>query len=615
MNSMTSEAPSQAKFDHEAMLKSLPAKCGVYRMLDENGKVLYVGKARNLKSRVSSYFRSGGLATKTIALMSKTHDVQVTTLQSEVEALILEQTFIKREKPPYNVILRDDKSYPFILFSDHEFPRISLHRGAKRRKGQYFGPYPSAKATRDTIQILQKLFKLRTCDDTFFKNRTRPCLQYQINRCSGSCVIEVEPADYEADLQRAELFLRGKSDELLGEFKANMNEAASNLEFEKAAVLRDQITELVRVQQSQYVETSTGSADVFGIATEGKYVCIQGIFIRDGRMLGHRTWYPRNELGQDDAELLEAFLAQYYFGGVQRDFPRELLTSIPIHEEATLQAALTEGAQHRVVVSSHGITQRARWLQLIRENTQHALSAYTAKRKNVFERYAELQDALGLEEAPQRMECFDISHSQGEATVASCVVFDQEGPVSSDYRRFNIRADVRGDDYAAMEEAVTRHYTRLKSNESNLPDILLVDGGRGQLNRVVEVLKELQIDAIKIVGISKGEGRRPEYDTIWVDGTTALELPPHSGALHLLQQLRDEAHRFAITGHRNRRQKQRRRSELDDIEGVGPKRKRELLTHFGSVAAIKGAAIEEFEKVPGISRTLAREIWGVFHDG
>lgn len=612
---MASKVPTESKFDHEAMLKSLPTKCGVYRMLDANGKVLYVGKARNLKARVSSYFRTGGLATKTIALMNRTCDVQVTTLQSEVEALILEQTFIKSEKPPYNVILRDDKSYPFILFSDSKFPRISLHRGAKRRKGQYFGPYPSAKATRDTIQILQKLFKLRTCDDTFFKNRTRPCLQYQINRCSGSCVVDVDPADYEADLQRAELFLRGKSEELLTEFKANMNQAAENLEFERAAVLRDQIKDLVRVQQSQYVETRTGSADVFGIAVDGRYVCIQGVFIRDGRMLGHRTWYPRNELGQEEAELLGAFLAQYYFGGVDRDLPRELLTSIPTRDEETLQTALSNLAQHRVAISTHGITQRARWLQLIRENTELALAAYMAKRKNVFERYAELQDALALEETPQRMECFDISHSQGEATVASCVVFDQEGPVSSDYRRFNIRADVGGDDYAAMAEAVDRHYTRLKSNEANMPDILLIDGGRGQLSRVLEVLEELQVDGIKVVGISKGEGRRPEHDTVWVDGGTMLNLPPHSGALHLLQQLRDEAHRFAITGHRNRRQKQRRRSELDDIEGVGPKRKRELLTHFGSVAAIKGASVEEFEKVPGISRTLAREIYGVFHDG
>ena len=559
----------ESNFDHEAMLKSLPTKCGVYRMLDANGKVLYVGKARNLKARVTSYFRSGGLATKTIALMNKTCDVQVTALNSEVEALILEQTFIKRERPPYNVILRDDKSYPFILFSDHDYPRISLHRGAKRHKGKYFGPYPSAKATRDTIQILQKLFRLRTCDDTFFKNRTRPCLQYQINRCSGSCVMDVDKDLYQSDLRLAEMFLRGKSDDVLNEFKSDMNTASAELEFERAAVLRDQISDLVRVQQSQYVETSTGSADVFGIASDGRYVCIQGMFIRDGRMLGHRTWYPRNELDQEDAELLAAFLAQYYFGGVVRDLPREVLTTLPIDDADTLQRALTNLAQHRIAVSSHGITQRARWLKLIRENTQLALGAYMAKRKNVFERYTELQDVLGLDEMPQRMECFDISHTQGEATVASCVVFDNDGPVSSDYRRFNIRADVGGDDYAAIEEAVTRHYTKLKENESNLPDILLIDGGRGQLRRVLNVLAELQIDSILALGISKGEGRRPDLDTVWVDGNTPLQLPPNSAALHLLQQMRDEAHRFAITGHRNRRQKQRRRSELDDVSGCG----------------------------------------------
>ena len=611
---MTADSPEQS-FDYESMLRSLPTKCGVYRMLDADGKVLYVGKARNLKARVSSYFRSGGLASKTIALMNKTCDVQITALQSEVEALILEQTFIKSERPPYNVILRDDKSYPFILFSDHDYPRISLHRGAKRHKGQYFGPFPSAKATRDTIQILQKLFRLRTCDDTFFKNRTRPCLQYQIGRCSGSCVMDVDKQEYQADLRLAEMFLRGKSEDLLNEFKQAMNDASAELEFERAAKLRDQIKDLVRVQQSQYVETSTGSADVFGIASDGRYVCVQGMFIRDGRLLGHRTWYPRNELSQEDSELLAAFLAQYYFGGVIRDLPREVLTSVPINDEETLQQALTDKAQHRVELSSHGITQRARWLKLIRENSELALSTYMAKRKNVFERYAELQDVLELEEVPQRMECFDISHSQGEATVASCVVFDSEGPVSSDYRRFNIRTSVAGDDYAAMAEAVERHYTRLKSNEANLPDILLIDGGRGQLNRVLEVLAELQIDSIIVLGISKGEGRRPEYDTVWIGGNKRLDLAPNNAALHLLQQLRDEAHRFAITGHRNRRQKQRRRSEIDEIEGVGPKRKRELLTHFGSVAAIKGASAEELEKVPGISTKLAREIYGVFHDG
>ena len=600
-------------FDHESILKSLPTKCGVYRMLDANGKVLYVGKARNLKSRVTSYFRAGGLATKTIALMNKTCDVQVTVLNSEVEALILEQTFIKQERPPYNVILRDDKSYPFILFSEHKYPRISLHRGAKRHKGSYFGPYPSAKATRDTIQILQKLFRLRTCDEAFFKNRTRPCLQYQINRCSGPCVIEVDPSAYEKDLELAELFLKGKSDDVLTELKQAMQTASEALEFERAAVLRDRISELVRVQQSQYVETSTGNADVFGIATESKYVCVQGIMIRDGRLLGHRTWYPRNELDVEEKELLSAFISQFYFGGMDRDIPREVLTSVPLAEPDTLQQALTNLAQHRVVVSSHGITQRAQWLNLVRENTKLALGTYISKRKNVFERYSELQDVLKLDEMPQRMECFDVSHSAGEATVASCVVFDNNGPVSSDYRRFNIKEDTHGDDYAAMAEAVSRHYTRLAGGEGVFPDILVIDGGRGQVRKVLDVFGELQIESVCVLGISKGEGRKPKFDTVWVNGDQVLDVSQHSGAMHLLQQIRDEAHRFAITGHRNRRQKQRRSSELDQIEGIGPTRKRELLLHFGSIAAIKGASIQDLTKVPGISKNLASEIFGEFH--
>ena len=604
---------NKAEFDFESMLKSLPTKCGVYRMLDERDRVLYVGKARNLKSRVTSYFRSGGLANKTIALMNRTCDVQVTVLNSEVEALILEQTFIKKERPPYNVILRDDKSYPFILFTEHDYPRIMLHRGAKRHKGTYFGPYPSAKATRDTIQILQKLFKLRTCDDVFFKNRTRPCLQYQIRRCSGPCVVEVEKSDYREATRQASMFLKGKSEDLLSEFKREMNEAANDLHFERAAVLRDQITDLVRVQQSQYVETSTGSADVFGIASEGRYVCVQGMFVRDGRVLGHRTWYPRNELGQNDSELLSAFLAQFYLGSITRDIPREILATTPLLDSEVFQCALSEEAGRQVVVRAQGITQRGQWLKLIRENSKLALASYVANRKNVFERYTELQEALGLDEIPHRMECFDVSHSGGEATVASCVVFDTEGPKSSDYRRFNIESAAAGDDYAALEEAVTRHYTKLKGNEGSVPDVLLIDGGRGQVRRVLQVLEELQFEGVAVLGISKGEGRRPTLDTVWVNGSERLDLAANSGALHLLQQLRDEAHRFAITGHRIRRQKQRRRSELDDIEGIGPSRKRELLTHFGSINAIKGAAEEELCKVPGISKKLAREIHGSFH--
>lgn len=606
---------SEKEFDFESTLKSLPSKCGVYRMLDEGGKVLYVGKARNLKNRVSSYFRSTGLTSKTIALMGKTCDVQVTVVGSETEALLLEQSFIKKERPPYNVILRDDKSYPYILFTDHEYPRMTLHRGAKRKKGRYFGPYPSAKATRDSIQILQKLFKLRTCEDHYFKNRSRPCLLYQINRCSGPCVMDVEQEDYQSSLRHAEMFLKGKSEAVLQEFKDHMNAASSELAFEKAAILRDQISELVSVQQSQYVETRTGSADVFGIAIEANYVCVQGLFIRDGRILGHRTWHTRDELGNSEGAVLTSFLAQFYFADQTRDIPKEVITAFVLEDAVTLQKALCERVGHQVLLNSHVITQRKRWLELVQENAELALKTYMSKRSSIFERYLELQKVLELDEVPQRIECFDISHTRGEATVASCVVFDHEGPRSSDYRRFNIRTAAEGDDYGALAEAVTRHYTRLRENTSNLPDILLIDGGRGQLSTVIDVLEDLQIDSVLVLGISKGEGRRATLDSIWMNRNQRLEIPSNSSAMHLLQQARDEAHRFAITGHRNRRQKKRRQSELDSIDGIGPTRKRELLTHFGSVAAIKGASTEELMKVPGISRHLAAEIYGVFHAG
>ena len=603
----------EEQFDFESILKSMPSKYGVYRMLDGEGKVLYVGKARNLKSRVSSYFRSTGLTEKTLHLMARTRDVQVTILNSETEALLLEQTFIKKERPPYNVILRDDKSYPFIMFTDHEYPRMMLHRGSKRKKGQYFGPYPSAKATRDSIQILQKLFKLRTCDDYYFKNRSRPCLLYQIDRCSGPCVVDVAKKDYTDSVQFAELFLKGKSEDVLQSFKTSMNSASENLEFEKAAVLRDQITELVKVQQSQYVDTNSGSADVFGIAIEANYVCVQGMFIRDGRILGHRTWHTRDELGNEPGAVLSSFLAQFYLGGQVRDIPKEVITRFELSDGKTIQRALIELCGHQVLVSWQVITQRKQWLNLVQENAELALKTYMAKRTSIFERYLELQEILNLEEIPQRIECFDISHTQGEATVASCVVFDHEGPRSSDYRRFNIRTANERDDYGALAEAVTRHYTKLSENVANMPDILLIDGGPGQLGRVMDVLNELQIDSVKVLGISKGEGRRSEFDVLWSDRNQRVDISPNSGAMHLLQQARDEAHRFAITGHRNRRQKQRRRSELDSIDGIGPTRKRELLTHFGSVAAVKGASEEELRKVPGISKHLASEIFGVFH--
>lgn len=604
---------SPAAFDAEAFLKTLPQKPGVYRMLDADGAALYVGKARNLKARVTSYFRASGLTAKTIALVSRIADVQITVTSSETEALLLEQSLIKSERPPYNVVLRDDKSYPFIYLTDHtDYPRLTFHRGAKKKTGRYFGPFPSAGAVRESLNILQKLFRLRHCDDSFFRNRSRPCLQYQIQRCSGPCVGLVEPRDYREDVELAVMFLEGRSNAVLEVFKQKMQAAADELDFERAAKFRDQIARLRRVQENQYVHAEEGDVDVFAVAETSGVSCVQALFVRAGRILGQRTWFPKNELALPPDGLLEAFLSQYYLGGPERDLPRTVLTSPGIGDAAVLGAALTERSGRKVEVVHQVRSQRARWLALARENASHSLNAYLADKRNVYARLVALQEALGLDDVPGRLECFDISHTMGEATVASCVVFDSNGPLKSDYRRFNIDGVTAGDDYGAMEQALRRRYTRLKQGEGKLPDVLVIDGGPGQIGRAEAVLDELQVDDVTVLGIAKGPSRKPGLEK-FILGGAEIRLPPQGDAFMLLQQIRDEAHRFAITGHRQRRQKARRRSELDDIAGVGPKRRRELLSHFGAVAALKGASVEEIAKVPGISRKLAQDIYGALH--
>lgn len=597
----------------EQFLQTLPQRPGVYRMLDRDGAVLYVGKSRNLKARVTSYFRASGLASKTMRLIGKTHEIQTTVTNSETEALLLEQNFIKVDQPPFNVILKDDKSYPFIHLSNHEYPRIKLHRGARRGGGSFYGPYPSAGAVRQSISILQNVFKLRPCTDTFFKNRSRPCLQYQINRCRAPCVGFLTPSEYEDDIRLAELFLSGKSQAVLDEFKSKMEQAASELNFEDAARYRDQIDHLRKVQETQYVHADSGDVDAFGIAIEAKYVCVQGLFIRDGRLLGHRSWYPKNELESEATIFLAAFVAQYYFGSVARDLPRSVVTSIELENADVLASALSELAQRKVEVTSHVRSKRARWLKMVQENAHLALSAHIQEKANVFDRFVELQTVFGFSKIPKRLECFDISHSSGEATVASCVVFDTTGPLKSDYRRFNIGSVQSGDDYGALAQAVERRFRRRVEEEAPMPDILVIDGGRGQINRVAQVLEELKIREVVLVGISKDSSRRAELDTVWRFGQGRVEIDPHSGAMHLLQSIRDEAHRFAVAGHRGRRKKSRQQSELDTIAGIGPKRRKDLLTHFGSINTIKAASAEAIAEVPGINRKLADEIYGVFH--
>jgi len=604
---------SGTSFDAEAFLTTLPRQPGVYRMLDEEGGILYVGKARSLRSRVSNYFRASGLEAKTMALVRKIADIQITVTNSETEALLLEQSLIKQERPPYNIVLRDDKSYPFIYLTDHgDFPRLTFHRGAKRKTGRYFGPFPSAAAVRDSLNILQKLFRLRHCEDSFFKNRSRPCLQYQIQRCSGPCVGLIDAEAYREDVELAVMFLEGRSSAVLDHFKRRMDEASAALQFERAAKYRDQIAQLRRVQEQQYVHAAEGDVDVFALAENSGVACVQALFIRAGRMLGQRTWFPRNELDLSPSELLSAFLSQYYLGGEERDLPRSVITGVGVPDAGLLAGALSEQAGRRVEVVAAVRGQRARWQRLAAENAVLAVNAYLADKRNVYARFVALQDALGLEDVPARLECFDISHTMGEATVASCVVFDTDGPVKSDYRRFNIEGVTSGDDYAAMEQALRRRYTRLIQGEGKLPDLLVIDGGKGQLERARAVLEELQVDDVTLLGIAKGPARRPDLERYFLPAGEVV-LPPQGDAAHLLQHIRDEAHRFAITGHRARRQKARRSSELDGIPGVGPKRRRELLNHFGGIRAIKGASREEIAKVPGISAKLAGEIYDVLH--
>ena len=606
-------ARAHPPFDPESLLANLPRKPGVYRMLDECGGALYVGKARSLKPRVTSYFRASGLASKTMALVDRIRDIEITVTNSETEALLLEQSLIKQERPPYNVVLRDDKSYPYIHLTGHaDFPRLTFHRGARKKTGRYFGPFPSASAVRDSLNALQKLFRVRQCDDTFFKNRSRPCLQYQIQRCSGPCVELIDPGAYRQDVDLAVLFLEGKSDEVLDTLKKRMDTAAADLDFEHAVKFRDQIAQLRRVQELQYVHAAEGDVDVFALAEEGGVACVQAIYIRAGRMLGQRTWFPRNELGLGGGALLGAFLSQYYLSGSNRDLPNTLIVSEAVADAGILADALSGVARRKVRLLSSVRGRRAGWLKLAAENAAYSLTSYLADKRNVYARFVALQEALQLDDLPDRLECFDISHTMGEGTVASCVVFDVNGPLKSDYRRFNIEGVAPGDDYGAMEQALRRRYTRLKQGEGKLPAMLVIDGGRGQLRKAESVLGSLQVEDVLILAIAKGAGRKPGLERFFT-GAGQVAIPPRSDAFHLLQHVRDEAHRFAIAGHRQRRRKKRRSSDLDGIPGVGPKRKRGLLTHFGSLAALQGASSEEIARVPGISGKLAEEVYGVLH--
>ncbi len=655
---MSTKNPNKS-FDSGSFLKTVPHKPGVYRMISVDEKILYVGKAKDLKNRVSSYFRDNIANSRTYSMVKQIHDVRVTITSTEAEALLLESNLIKKYQPRYNILLRDDKSYPNIFLSKDTFPRLSFHRGAKKAKGQYFGPYPSAGAVRETLSLLQKLFQVRQCENSYFSNRSRPCLQYQIKRCTAPCTNEITEADYQQGVTHTVKFLQGKSQQVIDELVQQMDQASSNLEFEQAATHRDKIEQLRKISQQQSISNDGQSnVDVVALQFASNIASVQVLTIRNGNNLGNKNFFPKLpkmfKNKTDDAPLefndeknnsfdeidfkhpeesiLSSFLAQYY---MSREIPNEILLSHVPQDADILEQMLTLKAERKVSLSHRLRGDRVRWVEMATRNAQHALATHLASKAGIQKRVLALQEELNLDYIPARMECFDISHTMGEATVASCVVFGLEGPIKSEYRRYNINDIVGGDDYAAMKQVLQRRFKKAIEKENNkednkenkLPDILFIDGGKGQVTQAVDVLSDLQISGVDIIGVTKGEGRRQDMDTLTIlsnsnseegfDSQNQLKeklyLPAHSSALHLVQQIRDEAHRFAISGHRQKRQKTRNKSPLEGIPGLGPKRRQDLLKQFGGIRAITRASIDELSKVNGISANLAEKIYDVFH--
>jgi excinuclease ABC subunit C len=607
------DTPEAEAFDPRPVLRRLSRRPGVYRLLGGKGEVLYVGKARELKKRVASYFRPGPRSGRLALLVRQVRDIEVTVTRSEAEALVLENTLIKAHKPRFNVLLKDDKSFPYIrLDTSHAYPRLAFYRGSRKVRGRLFGPYPNVPAVRATLRDLQRLFRIRPCEDSYFAHRSRPCLQYQIERCSGPCVGLISEADYARDLEHAIRFLEGRGTEIRGELVEQMEAAAARLDFEQAARHRDRIARLAAIQESATGgEGGALEADAVAVVEQGGLYCVAAIFVRGGRVLGSRSWFPRAASGTDVAEVLGAFVAQHYLGAAA---PAEILTNLPLEDESLLSEALTQQAGRQVGVRHRVRAPRSRWLEMARENAHQALQLQIAGRAGYAAQLEELREALGLPATPARIECFDISHTAGEATVASCVVFGAEGPLKSEYRRFNIAGVAPGDDYGALRQAMLRRYSRIKREEAPVPDLLLVDGGQGQLAEALVVVEALQFEGVETVAVAKGPTRKPGLERLFLAGRrAALILPRESGALRLVQQVRDEAHRFAIAGHRQRRAKTRRTSPLEGITGLGPKRRRTLLSQFGGLQGVMSAGVTDLAKVQGISRELAERIYDALH--
>lgn len=603
--------PDVPAFDGKVYVRTLATSPGVYRMFDADDTLLYVGKASNLKKRVGSYFLKPQLEPRIASMVSQIARIEVTLVRTEGEALLLEAQLIKSLKPRYNIMLRDDKSYPYIFVSEDPFPRIVFHRGAKREKGRYFGPYPSAHAVRESLALMQKLFKVRQCENSYFRNRSRPCLQYQIGRCSAPCVGFISESEYAEDVRHAVMFLEGRNDAVLGELAARMEAASGRQDYERAARLRDQVAMLRSLQARHYVRGASADMDVFACRVEAGIACVSVLFFRNGLSLGSRNHFPKLSLDATPADVLGQFIAQYY---LDQPAPAEVVCDRQPTDAAALEQMLSTRRGREVALKWRVRGERARFVELAVRNVEAALLARLSSRQTLHARFESLRELLHLDEAPMRLECFDISHTMGEETVASCVVFGPEGPQKNGYRRFNIRGVTGGDDYAAMRQALERRFKPLARGEGEAPDVLLIDGGKGQVAQAIDVLGELGLESIRVVGVAKGPSRRAGEETLVLGASGKLLEPgPDSPALHLIDAVRDEAHRFAISGHRRRREKAREHGVLEDIPGIGASRRAALLKAFGGHAGVVAAGVEELSRVRGISRELAERIHAFLH--
>ncbi|MGE3920761.1 MAG: excinuclease ABC subunit UvrC [Gammaproteobacteria bacterium] len=606
-----------SEFDHKFFLKHLSNQSGVYQMIGQGGEVLYVGKAHNLKKRVSSYFRSDTKNPRIASLVKQIQDIKVIITSSDNEALLLENNLIKKFLPRYNVLFRDDKSYAYIYLSKHKkFPRLDFYRGSKTEEGYYFGPYSNSTAVRESLNLLQKLFKVRQCSDVFFNSRTRPCIQYQIKRCTAPCVHYVSEEDYQQQVRLTRLFLDGKNKQLLQELMVKMTESSEKMDYEEAARYRDQITNLRKIQEKQYIYHNEADMDVMVIIQEHKIICIEVLFFRNGRMMGEKSYFPKIQTDTPEDEIIASFASQYYLSkNNEAGIPAQIFVNVLPEDKNWLEDALTESVGHKVKISKPERGEKLHWIALAKTNAENALKQHLVSKHHYFQQMTALQEALKLQRFPTRLECYDVSHTFGEATIASCVVFNDMGPDKRAYRRYNITDIQANDDYAALRQVLTRRLKKLKEGEQVAPDIMIIDGGKGQLKQAEAALEELQISGIVLLAIAKGPTRKAGFETIFYKSNShvvALQFLPDE-VMHLLQHIRDEAHRFAITGHRKQRDKRRLTSPIEAIPGIGKNRRRQLLNYFGGLQELKCASEIEIAKVPGISKMLAKEIYDYFH--